>query len=332
MKIAFFSPHMNICGTEVALYDYAHFNEILLGNKSIIIYEKNERRNHKPVVDKFHSRFDVFGIESYSPNSEHSNRGEFITKKINEVLEQNECDAVYIITGETSYNGVRPTQCKLLMHHVGPYPPSKMYGDASAYCSRWLSETYSGGKVPVVPHMINLPNVDGDLREELGIPKNALVFGRNGGSDSFDIEWAKQVVTHVVNQREDVYFLFQNTDVFYNHPKIIHLPMNAELDYKVKFINTCDALLHARIAGESFGLSCGEFSSKNKRIITWTGSEMRNHYYILGDRGVYYNTPQELYNILMTFEKQKTDEDFNCYRDYVPEKVMESFHKVFLQG
>jgi len=331
MKIAFYSPHMNIAGTEVALYDYAHYNEVLLNNESIVIHEPTDHRNHQPAVDKFYSRFKVFGIDSYSNQPGYNNRGSFITDQLNKVIQENNCDAIYIITGETVYNGVRPTACKLLMHHVGPYPPQHMYGDVSAYCSEWLSKTYSNGTVPVVPHMINLPEVNENLRKELNIPEDAIVFGRNGGADAFDIDWVKKVVNTVVNEKENIYFLFQNTDVFYNHPRIIHLPMNADLHFKVKFINSCDAMLHARIPGESFGLSCGEFSSKNKPIITYTKSLNGNHYYVLGERGIYYSNPSEIYNILINFKKPNPSEDFNCYRNFYPDKVMDSFNNVFLQ-
>jgi len=331
MKIAFYSPHLNIAGTEVAMYDYAHFNESLLNNNSIIIHEPQDNRNHQPAVNKFYSRFNVLGISSFNGQSGYQDRGHFITEELNKIIEINKCDAIYIITGETHFNKIKPTSCKLLMHHVGPYPPQNMYGDVSAYCSEWLSQTYSNGIVPVVPHMINLPEVYENLRKELNIPDDAIVFGRNGGTDSFDIDWVKNVIAMIVNETKNIYFLFQNTDLFYNHPQIIHLPMNADLHFKVKFINTCDAMIHARIPGESFGLSCGEFSSKNKPVITYTNSLNKNHYLVLGNKGLYYSNPNDVYNILINFKKPEPAEDFNCYREFYPDKVMDLFNKVFLQ-
>ena len=41
VKIAFFSDHLNERGTTQAIFDYAHYNETLLGNKSIIITLKD---------------------------------------------------------------------------------------------------------------------------------------------------------------------------------------------------------------------------------------------------------------------------------------------------
>ena len=32
-KVAFYSPHLSVRGTEVAMYDYAQYNETILGNE-----------------------------------------------------------------------------------------------------------------------------------------------------------------------------------------------------------------------------------------------------------------------------------------------------------
>jgi hypothetical protein len=37
-KVAFYSPHLGLRGTEITMYDFADYNERILGNKSIIIY------------------------------------------------------------------------------------------------------------------------------------------------------------------------------------------------------------------------------------------------------------------------------------------------------
>ena len=43
MKTLFHTPSIGIRGGEVALYDYAHFNETILGNESVIIYNINKK-------------------------------------------------------------------------------------------------------------------------------------------------------------------------------------------------------------------------------------------------------------------------------------------------
>jgi hypothetical protein len=121
-----------------------------------------------------------------------------------------------------------------------------------------------------------------------------------------------------------------NTNVFYEHKNIIYLPGNADMIYKRKFINTCDALIHARERGETFGLTCGEFSICKKPVITWGGSREREHLIILKDKAVIYNSKEELYNIFETFTKNKYDVNENGYMFYNPENVMKIFDKVCL--
>ena len=72
---------------------------------------------------------------------------------------------------------------------------------------------------------------------------------------------------------------------------------------KKKFINTCDALLHAIYGGETFGLTCGEFSICEKPVITFGGSREREHLLILKDKVITYNNSNEILNILNTFKK-----------------------------
>lgn len=107
--------------------------------------------------------------------------------------------------------------------------------------------------------MIYLDDTAESLRKELHIPKNAIVFGRHGGNDTFDMDFVKQAVIKTV-MNKNIWFLFLNTDPFFSHKRIIYLPATADLKYKTKFINTCDAMIHGRYHGETFGLACGEFS------------------------------------------------------------------------
>ena len=48
-----------------------------------------------------------------------------------------------------------------------------------------------GTQYPYVPHIVALPDIKSDYISELGIPQNAIVFGRHGGSDTFNIEWSR---------------------------------------------------------------------------------------------------------------------------------------------
>jgi hypothetical protein len=63
--------------------------------------------------------------------------------------------------------------------------------------------------------------------------------------------------------------------------------------------------------------------------MTYSSSRERNHIEILGDKGLYYDSPQSLFALLLNFRPDK-DIDWNCYKEYTPEKVMKIFEEVFL--
>ena len=120
-----------------------------------------------------------------------------------------------------------------------------------------------------VPHMVDLPEPNKNLREKLGIPKNATVFGRYGGFDTFDLPFVYQPIVDIVEKYTDVYFVFANTRPFANHPRIKYVKEIVTKQGKSNFINSCDFMVHARHRGESFGLSIAEFLFHNKPVLAW---------------------------------------------------------------
>lgn len=311
MKIAFHDNIISVRGTTVALYDYAFFNKHLLHNDSIILYNLNYSGNDRNVYHKFSKEFKIFGYKDAS--------------EIDSILRDENCDAFFAIKGG-KFDGITSSICRnLIMAVAANVTREDIHGDKFFVCSPWLSQVTG---IDFVPHMINLPDVNDDLREDLGISRDAFVFGRNGGYETFDLDFVKAAVSDSLKQREDFYFIFQNTEKFINHPRAIFLESNPDLDLKVRFINTCDAHLHARFIGESFGLTCGEFSTRNKPVITWNGSPERNHISILGEKGLLYNNYEDLMKMFFSFEKRDYL-NWNCYGDYSPDLVMQRFRSLY---
>jgi hypothetical protein len=180
--------------------------------------------------------------------------------------------------------------------------------------------------------MIDLPEPQGDLRGELGIPPAATVFGRHGGRETFDLQMAKEAIRDALDRRDDLWFLFMNTDSFLTHNRVVYLPGVSDLQEKARFIATCDAMVHAREQGETFGIAIGEFSAMNKPVLTWTGSPDRCHLAILGDTALTYTTKGDLLNILSSFDRtESSKKNWDRYRNaYAPKPVMEKFQEVFL--
>jgi len=318
MKVAFYSPHLCLRGTTVALYDYAKFNQDILGNESIILYDKIDARNDSTTIAKFSATFEVLSVT-----------GNQNIEEVDRVTSKEKANAIYVVKGGSPKDGILPKSVKSLIHVIGMSGPENKHGDVWAYASYFLKKSCSRGiDIPVVPYMVHLPNIENDMREELGISKNSIVFGRTGGLDTWNLPFANNVIYDVLQKRKDVYFLFQNTNIPFRHERILHLPSTADVIFKTKFINTCDAMIHARSEGESFGLACAEFSFKNKPVITWNGSSERSHLEILGEKAHVYYSPKDLYDCIINFERRF--DDYNCYHEYTPNNIMKKFKQVFL--
>ena len=125
-----------------------------------------------------------------------------------------------------------------------------------------------------------------------------------------------------------------NMDPFAQHERLLFLPGNSDLDFKVKFINTCDGMLHARGIGESFGLACGEFSIKGKPVITYALSPQRSHIEILGDKAILYKGKKDLANIFQNFDrKTQHQKNWDAYsKNFSAKVIMKQFDDVFIQG
>lgn len=317
MKIAFHSNQLGRRGTEIALYDYALYNREILGNESIILSDKN---NELSTYSKFNSQFDVLLYENFS--------------QVEYWIDDRNVDAVYYIKAGTD-DGKLVTNAKNLVHTV--FQLKQPHGDVYAYVSKWLANHMSNGALPYVPHIVDILNYDhtGNYREYLGIPKSTTVFGYYGGSDSFNIDFAKKAVADVARLNKNIYFVFMNIDAFCDESNVLYLDGTSDLEKKIGFINTCDACLHARNGGESFGLAVAEFSIKNKPVITTTycTAELNDlaHIEMLGDKSILYSDYTTLTDILTNFKDiEKTRENWNAYSMYNPQTVMQQFRQVFL--
>jgi hypothetical protein len=317
MKIAFHDNSLCLRGTTVAIYDWAYWTRHYLNVDPIIMFNLNNSANDSGVIKKFENEFPVFGYSS--------------TEEIDSILSQNKCDAFLMEKGG-SPDGVISSVSKNLVNAIsGWWKPDWVHGDVYAMGSKWLSKI-TNDTIPYVPYIVHLPEIDNDLRKELGIPKDALVIGRNGGWDTFDIDFVKKAIVQVLEERNDIWFLFQFTKPFIQHERVIYLPGSADLKTKVEFINTCDTMLHARYVGESFGLSCAEFSLRNKPVITFYNSPERNHIDILDERGIYYESYSDILHILKNLDRNEINSlDWNCYQEYSPEKVVQKFKEIYLK-
>jgi hypothetical protein len=315
--IAFHDNNLCLRGTTNAMFDYADYNERILGNKSIIVSSK---WGNLDGLDKFKTRFGENNVHLMDFYAYHS------------VLPSLNVDYLYIIKSGGISDGLCMDTIPTLIHVV--FRSNEPHGHKYKYVSDWLAKDQ--GYSPednAVPHMISkLPTPKYNLREQLGISQNKKVFGYLGGSTEFNIKFVQEVVEKIAKERNDIVFLFMNINKFCDdNSNIIHLPGTYDMEEKSAFINACDAMLHARGGGETFGCAVAEFTIENKPVVTYRDSGERSHIEILGDRGIYYSSYDEVYDILNNFNSYvKYDDYYKAYDNHSPEKIMERFNKNFL--
>jgi hypothetical protein len=315
MKIAFHSEQLGLRGTEIALYDYAYYARKFLNVEPYII---SNQHSNLDALEKFKNEFEVYLYKDFS--------------EVTKFVDTKHIDAVYYQKAGSFDNKIVPN-AQNLVHAV--FQMHQPHGQRYAYISEWLANKANWPYY--VPYMVDIVKHahDDNLREYLNIPKTATVFGYHGGNDSFNIPWVQETISKVATIRDDVYFIFMNVNPFGEEcSNIIFLEGTYDLYTKVSFINTCDAMIHGRNGGESFGLSIGEFSMLNKPVLTtsWCTAGLHDEaqMVMLKDKGIFY-TMDTLYELLTTLKQTDFEgKDWNAHTQYSPYNVMNKFKEVFL--
>lgn len=224
LTICFHTNEFNNRGTTVAIYDYAHYNEVLLKHKSIFLMPNLTAVFEGVSYPKFHKRFGT--IHSY----ELTDSGGMVQKAVDL-----KCDVLYIMKSGDLLSGPafhKQFACEgppLSVHAIFNY---HRHGSAYAMLSiaqirainprivtslsaQQLDESW-------VPHIVQIPTLSAieqeevqklDFRKKYKISSNATVFCRHGGDDTFNIPYAHEAVCQVANQRPQTHFLFLGTKV-----------------------------------------------------------------------------------------------------------------------
>jgi len=316
MNIAFYVDEMNFRGVANSTYQFALQNQKILRNRSFIFYNKKNYRNQKEVINKFKTKFKLIGI-SFFKDIESYKKKLFI-------------DYIYVQKGGEK-NDWTSNRIKTLVHSVYPQKLNQTHGHRYVYISEWLSKNFSNNKISFVPLITEVKKNKNDLKKQLRINKDKLIFGCYGGESSFDLKFVQSAIINIVEKRKDIVFIFLNIKKFYNHKQIKFLKGTLNEDYKKKFINSCDAMIYARSLGESFGLSIGEFAIENKRIISYRFNRHRAHCYnVPKNQLTEYYSYNSLTKIILNFKK-KTSRIHNKYKDYSKNIVMKNFQNTFLK-
>ena len=309
MKILFHDNSLSERGTSVALFDYARYNQEILGNESLITFNHNNLSNNQNVIDKFKDNFNTVSYHNFS--------------EVEQLVDKNSIDAAYFI--KSGHNDGRiVNNAKNLIHAVfSEYDP---HGDRYAYVSEWLSNVNS--HYPFVPHMVSLPTPTKNLRESWGISEHSIIVGRYGGQDTFDIHWVKDELLKFIHYNPNYFFVFVNTRRFTRHPNFVFLDTIINTQEKSNYLNSIDVFLHARLQGESFGLSIVEALYRNKPVLSWNGGTDKHHMYLLKNSDGLYSDSLELKEKLLNYKDIKVP----SVEQFSPIPVMKKFKEVFLNN
>lgn len=331
MKMLFHANDISETGTSTSMWEYASwFKE--KGHIVEIAYDSSYQSNHKGTINKFREKFELLSYSDFNTFA---------------IQQQNVYDFAYFIKAG-SYDGKLMPGSVNAIHAV--FQNFEPHGESYAYVSEWIADMISRDqqlwlpkslrrKIPNlflnlqdVPHFVNLPNQNDDLRETWGVPKDAFVVLRYGGFDKFDIDWVKQSVSKLVEEHTNLYFVFINTRPFAIHKRIIYLPIVVDKQYKADALYSADLFLHARAQGECFSMALLEAMSSGISILSWRGGVDRGHTRVL-DEDSFYDSPNSLDLKIRTLlcDDRKRHMYQNLWR-YSEEKVMQKFVDVFLRG
>jgi hypothetical protein len=336
-NVLFHENVLSITGTTKSLIDYAYYNQKILKNKSFLAfnklmqesrkdsigYEKLEKSLHE-LVDFLDKNFKVIFYNN--------------TQELLNFIKEENIEYVYQQKSGENDGFILPN-VKNCIHAVFPQGCEQKHGDRYAFISEWLSKHCTNYEIDYVPYIIknppsNLEELGKRFRLKYNIPETAKVFGRIGSYNEFSIKpnqslgFVGEAILEYLNKDENSYFIFCNTEENIMHPRAFYIHSIVDNVEKFSFIAACDAMIHARARGETFGLAISEFSCANKPVLTYKNSPEKAHIEILGDLGYYYSNKEELLNLFANPLEKK--EYKKAYEKFNPEAVMERFNNVFL--
>jgi hypothetical protein len=302
-------------GTTTAAIEYA-LELRKIGNEISFCYDLNETSSNAMFVENLAKEFRLYSYSDFQSFAKSQGKN---------------YDYAYFLKSGEHDNKLFPG-IKNYVHVVFQnYAP---HGDRYAYVSEWLANEMSRQNSNLdskvfkwVPHIVDMPTPDRDLRKNLGIPNSAVCGIRIGGQDSFDIQFVRDLVSDLC-QRKDYYFIFVNTEIFIQAPNVIFLKTVFDKQLKADLLASADYFLHARTRGESFGISIVEAMQMGLPVFAWEGGIDRNHSELLPSEWLYSNRT-DLENIITECKKLTSNSFLKSAEAYRPASVMEKFLEVF---
>ena len=323
MKVGFHCDSLSLRGVTVATLAYARMWSQSLGQQSVLIKSEGQTPWIKDHPNSERRIQDLEVLRYRDP------------KQLDSLLLDSGIEALYVLTSgrpETRFHNITSP---LWIHAVFPSRISDIHGSRYACISNWLTKESFNYKIPYVPHIVDFPDEPSESRllwnKRYGIPHNSIVIGSMGGRHTFDLKPARDGLEKALNSRSDLYFVALNHRKFTNHRKSLFIPGTDNPREKSSFINACDAMLHGRAQGETFGLACAEFAAAGKPIFAWRHSPERHHLETFCPKVLNFSTATELEEKLLALDPRDwspSDRQQSCI-PFQQDAIAPIFKKVF---
>ena len=255
-------------------------------------------------------------------------------EQLNQLIKEAGIEALYVLTSGQRQARFQNRDARLWVHAVFPTQIGDIHGDRYVCISDWLAKECFNHRVPFVPHSVDSLINDTarqPWREQHGIAADAIVIGSMGGTHTFDLAIARNGLRKALESKHNLYFVALNHHSFFDHDRALFLPGTDNLGNKAAFISACDAMLHGRTQGETFGLACAEFTAAGKPVMAWRDAPERHHLEHFCPPSLRYSSASELCNILQDFDPRHWDRAALQRRcdAFRPEVIAPQFERVF---
>lgn len=185
---------------------------------------------------------------------------------------------------------------------------------------------------PMVPGIVSPPDLTApSLRKDLAIPESAKVFGILLGEDKVTVKEAIEGIDSATREDPRLYILVLGPRPFLpSRHNIIYMEKTGDRHFVDRFANTCDAAIHCRSLGETFGNAVAEFSCRGKAVFVYPHVHDKFHLKTLGSKGIHYTTSEGLRRALHVFNP-KSGKDYAAYTEFTPARVMAAFKGAYIE-
>lgn len=352
LTICFNTYAINVRGTTIAIYDYAHYNELLLENKSIFVLPNIDDVTKGAALDKFTSRFTQDNIHLYDSKKQFDlpDKAKSVGCDVLYMIKAGGFDSVPTLSSQIACDGppVAVHAVFFWQKHGASYAMISQ-GQAQQRALRkmqtrqdanWTTEFILDSWVP---HIIEPAVKAGagvqtrDYRKEKSIPDDSIVLCRHGSSDSFNVPFVQEAVCSAAERHGSLlHFLFLGTNNWTctsMYPHNIHfLPATADVREKEAYFKACGAMLHARNEGEQFSVALGEASVRNLPILFRPSTDNPPQPLEVHKKAFLYTNETDLLDIIASWVKGGLPKgDFNAYKEFTPVHVMARFDRILIQ-